>query len=130
MTVGSLAMTKHLDVPYDDALARVKEALKAQGFGVLTEVDVQATLKEKLDADFRSYTIIGACNPRLAHCALQGDPEVGLLLPCNVIVYADDDGTTVSFFDPEVGMALAGAAALEPIAHEAKTLLRAALVAL
>lgn len=136
-TDASIAMTRHLDLPYAEAVERVKAALKAEGFGVLTEIDVKATMKQKLDADFRDYVIIGACNPPLAHGALQLDLSVGLLLPCNVIVYAEDGGdskagggSTVSIFDPQVGMALAGLEALEPIAREAHERLQRALASL
>jgi uncharacterized protein (DUF302 family) len=96
------AFTTHLDVSYDEALERVSDALKAEGFGVLTSIDVQATLKEKIDVDFRRYAILGACNPALANRALSSDPQVGLLLPCNVIVYEDEGGggVTVSIVDP------------------------------
>jgi uncharacterized protein (DUF302 family) len=119
-TEASIAMSKRVALSYPDAVAQVKSALQEEGFGVLTEVDIRATLKQKLDADFRDYVIIGACNPPLAHRALQSDLDVGLLLPCNVIVYEADGGSMVSIFDPEVGMALAGVPALEPIAREAK----------
>lgn len=86
---------------YEEALIKVPEALKTEGFGVLTEIDIKATLKAKLDVDFRPYKILGACNPPLAHSALQSDLEVGLMLPCNVVVYAGDDGkATVQAIDP------------------------------
>ncbi len=128
MTTGAtFGMSKRLDVPYDEALTKVRAALKEQGFGVLTEVDVRATLREKLDEDFRPYTILGACNPRLAHRALESDLDIGLLLPCNVIVYESDGGSIVSAFDPEVGMRLADNPALDAVASEAKALLIEAL---
>jgi uncharacterized protein (DUF302 family) len=117
------AFTVHLDVLYDDALERVIAALKDEGFGVLTSIDVRQTLKEKIGVDFRRYAILGACNPTLANRALGTDPQVGLLLPCNVIVYEDEDeagsGTTVSVVDP-LGM-LAGLEArdLAAVAEEA-----------
>ncbi|MCA9645865.1 MAG: DUF302 domain-containing protein [Myxococcales bacterium] len=88
-------MKRQLDISYEEALEKVPEALKTEGFGVLTEIDIKATLKAKLDADFRPYKILGACNPPLAHAALQADLEVGLMLPCNVVVYAGDDGKAV-----------------------------------
>jgi uncharacterized protein (DUF302 family) len=75
-----------LQVPYEEAISRVKETLKAEGFGVLTEIDVRQTLREKLGAEMEPYLILGACNPHLAHCALEQEPDVGLLLPCNVVV--------------------------------------------
>jgi uncharacterized protein (DUF302 family) len=95
----------HLAVSYDEALERVIAALKAEGFGVLTRIDVQATLKEKLGEDFRPYAILGACNPPLAHRALATDPVVGLMLPCNVTVEADEeDGAIVRIANPEIMM--------------------------
>ena len=120
-------MTKRVRSPYAETVERVKAALKQEGFGVLTEVDVKATLREKLDVEFRDYLIIGACNPPLAHRALLADLGVGTLLPCNVVVYDDGGETVVSVFDPEVGMAVAGSPALVPIAQEAKARLRRAL---
>jgi uncharacterized protein (DUF302 family) len=127
---GSVGMTKRLAVPYATALEQVKAALKAQGFGILTEIDVAATLREKIGVDFRRYAILGACNPPLAHRALQADPAVGLLLPCNVIVYEEGDGSVVSAFDPEVGMAVMGSPALDAVARDAKARLEQALAAL
>jgi uncharacterized protein (DUF302 family) len=91
----SYGLRRVLDLSYADALARVPEALGSEGFGVLTEIDVRETLKKKLDVDFRRYRILGTCNPPLAHRALQADLEVGLMLPCNVIVYEGDDGRAV-----------------------------------
>ena len=91
-----------LDVPFEVALARTREALKTEGFGVLTEIDLQAAFKEKLGRAFRPYVILGACNPPLAHTAVSADPEVGLLLPCNVTVEADGEGgSVVRLVDPE-----------------------------
>jgi uncharacterized protein (DUF302 family) len=95
----------HLDLPYEAALEKVIAALKAEGFGVLTRIDVQATLKEKLGEDFRPYVILGACNPSLAHRALQTDPVVGLTLPCNVTVEADPHGGSLArIANPEMMM--------------------------
>ncbi|MFO0589935.1 MAG: DUF302 domain-containing protein [Polyangiaceae bacterium] len=97
----TFAMKKDLTVGYDEALAKVPEALKSEGFGVLTEIDVAKTLKAKIDVDFRRYKILGACNPPLAHEALSTMLEVGLMLPCNVVVYENDDGkATVLAIDP------------------------------
>jgi uncharacterized protein (DUF302 family) len=93
--------------PYDQTVERTKAALKEQGFGVLTEIDVKKTMKEKLDVDFRSYVILGACNPPLAHRALEADLGVGLLLPCNVVVYDNGDGSSsVEVMDPEAAFGL------------------------
>ena len=104
-----------------EARTRVEEALKKEGFGVLTEIDVQATLKKKLNADFRRYRILGACNPPFAHRALQHSLDVGMLLPCNVIVYETDDRrTVVSAVDPMQTMAAQGDEAIRPIADEVR----------
>jgi uncharacterized protein (DUF302 family) len=95
---GSLRI--RLSVPYEKALDMARAALKAEGFGVLTEIDVKATLKAKIGADFRKYDILGACNPSIAFMGLQRHLELGLLLPCNVIVYEEGDGSVVSIQDP------------------------------
>jgi uncharacterized protein (DUF302 family) len=89
--VKTYAFSTVLDTSYEDAISRVTDALKEEGFGVLTEIDVKATLKKKLDKEFRKYIILGACNPPFAHRSLEADLDVGLLLPCNVIVYETDD---------------------------------------
>ena len=92
-----------IDKPYHQSMEKVVEALKSEGFGVLTQIDVKATLKEKLGEDFRQYAILGACNPPLAHRALSADPSIGLLLPCNVTVEdATDGGTMVRIMNPEI----------------------------
>jgi uncharacterized protein (DUF302 family) len=107
-----------LDQSYEEALDLVTEALKTEGFGVLTEIDVKATLKNKLDADFRPYVILGACNPPLAHKALTAAPDVGMLLPCNVTVESrGDSGATVRILDPKVMVAF-GAFADNPTLTE------------
>ncbi|MCC6620715.1 MAG: DUF302 domain-containing protein [Deltaproteobacteria bacterium] len=108
---------KTLDLSFDDALARVPDALATEGFGILTRIDVRETLKKKIDVDFRPYTILGACNPPLAHQALSAELEVGLMLPCNVIVYAEGERrTTVVAIDPMATIA-ASHPALQPIAQ-------------
>ncbi len=127
VTQTTYGLSRKLSLPYEEALSRVKAALKDEGFGVLTEIDVKETLREKLQADFRKYDIIGACNPPLAHRALQAETQVGLLLPCNVVVYEEDEGTVVAAFDPESAMGLARNPALEDVAREAKERLRRAL---
>ena len=121
-----------LTVPFDAALTRTTEALKAEGFGVLTTIDVQATLKAKLDRDFRRYVILGACNPPLADRALHAELEVGLLLPCNVIVYESTPGrSVVSAMAPLAALGIVGDnPALVAVATEADARLRRALTSL
>jgi uncharacterized protein (DUF302 family) len=123
--VAALGIQKTLDLGFDEALAKIPEALKSEGFGVLTEIDVQATLKKKLDVDFRRYRILGACNPPFAHRALQHSLDVGMLMPCNVIVYETDDRrTVVSAVDPMQTMAVQGDAAMRPLAEQVQQKLR------
>jgi len=108
------------DLGFEEAESRVRDLLKEEGFGVLTEIDVQRTFKDKLNADFRPYKILGACNPPLAHRALQAEPGIGLLLPCNVVVEAGPSGgSRVSFLDPEIAMGMVGNPDLEPVAKDA-----------
>ncbi len=115
--MASFGIQKTLDMGFDDALKRIPEALKTEGFGVLTEIDVQQTLKKKLDVDFRRYRILGACNPPFAHKALQHSLDVGMLMPCNVIVYETDEGrTVVSAVDPMQTMAAQGDPEMRPLA--------------
>ena len=116
-------------LPYERAVERTREELAKEGFGVLTEIDVAATLKKKLDVDFRPYVILGACNPPLAHRALTAERDIGLLLPCNVVVYAGDaPGTSVvAAMDPVAALALTGNDAVRPLAREVRERLERAL---
>lgn len=123
-----LGLEKTLRSGFDEALVRVPAALQAEGFGVLTEIDVQATLKKKLNADFRRYRILGACNPPFAFQALSADLHAGLLMPCNVIIYETDDGhATVIATDPAQSVAAIGNDALNDLAAELKIKLSRAL---
>lgn len=128
----SYGLTRTLKgVSYADAIPRVTEALKTKGFGVLTEIDVKATMKKKLDVDFRPYVILGACNPPLAYKALTAEPAVGLLLPCNVVVTQDDEGhAVVSAIDPVKMFEVAGQPDLKPLAMEVRRSLASALAAI
>lgn len=112
---------------YEDAVARTREALAEQGFGVLTEIDVRATLKAKLDQDVEPQVILGACNPQLASRALAAEPGIGLLLPCNVVVRREGGSTLVTALDPQLMVSLPGNAELQPVADEAARRLKAAL---
>jgi uncharacterized protein (DUF302 family) len=116
-----------LHIPFEDAIGKVTEALKNEGFGVLTDIDVKSTLKAKMNLDMRPYRILGACNPPFAHRAIEAEPDIGLLLPCNVVVREEENGDiTVSFMDPEAVLALVGKPEMKEIALEVKgRLLRA-----
>lgn len=125
------ARTIVLDLPYEQAVPKVKEAFQDQGFGTLTEIDVRATLKNKLDTDIESYVILGACNPVLAHRALETDRDIGLLLPCNVVVREAARGKTlVQALDPQVLVRVAELDELKPIADEAARRIQSAFDAL
>jgi uncharacterized protein (DUF302 family) len=117
---------------YDEAVEKTKAALQEQGFGVLSEIDMREKLKEKLDVDYKRYVILGACNPPLAYKALQAEPEIGLLLPCNVIVYESEGGTSVvAAVDPDAMLSIVGAnPAVAEVARDAKQRLEKALAAI
>jgi uncharacterized protein (DUF302 family) len=123
-----LGIKKTLDVGFDEALGKVPDALKTEGFGILTEIDVKQTLKNKLDVDFRRYRILGACNPPFANQALQHSLDVGLLMPCNVIVYEADAGkAVVSAVDPMQTLAAQGDPVLRTLAEAVRQKLQRAL---
>jgi len=115
-------MQVEVALPYDRAVERAREELAKEGFGVLTEIDVKATLKKKLDVEFRPYIILGACNPPLAHQALSAEPDIGLLLPCNVIVYATDDPgrSLVAVIDPVTQLEITGNKQIGPVAEQVR----------
>ena len=115
--------SKVTDLPFDDAVARTVEVLKAHGFGVLTDIDVKATLKSKLDVDFRNYRILGACNPPSAYQALQAEDKIGLMLPCNVIVQETPEGAVeVAAIDPIASMQAVQNPALDSVAREVQAI--------
>ena len=122
--MNDMAFEVRLEGPFDAALEKVGAALKEQGFGILTRIDVRSTLKEKLGVDFRDYAILGACNPKLAHRALSARPDVGLLLPCNVTVEEAEGGVVIKIADPQVMMTTGGfeddetIVAVAAVAHE------------
>lgn len=116
------AISRELDLSFEEADRRIREALKEEGFGILTEIDVKATLKEKLDVDMGRYEILGACNPPLAHQAIQAEADIGLLLPCNVVVRETGEGTVVvEAMDPVVQLAVAENTELAPLAQDVRT---------
>jgi uncharacterized protein (DUF302 family) len=121
------AITTTVDLDFDQAAARVREELAAEGFGVLTEIDVQETLEQKLGVHGEPYLILGACNPQLAHRGLEIEPDLGVLLPCNVVVRADGDMIRVSAMEPTAALQLAANPALAPLAAEARERLERAL---
>jgi uncharacterized protein (DUF302 family) len=127
--IASYGIRTTVPTPYEETIPRVVEALKQQGFGVLTEIDVAATLKAKIGVDFTKYIILGACNPKLAHATLEEELEIGLLLPCNVIVYEEpaSHATVVSAVDPERMLSIVDNPSLAPRASEVKALLQKAI---
>lgn len=127
MELSSYGITTTLAVPYEEAVERVRATLKEEGFGVLTEIDVKATLKQKLDIDTEKYVILGACNPPFAHRALTADPYVGLLLPCNVIVFEREGKSVVSAIDPISMMADSPNLELQAVAREVRPRLERAI---
>lgn len=127
MTYGD---SVRLDMPHEKAVQSVRDALSEQGFGVLTEIDVRQTLKAKLGEEMEDYVILGACNPALAHRALEVDRSIGLLLPCNVVVRGADGGTIVEVLDPQIMVSVPDEEELRPVADEARKRLTAALESL
>lgn len=122
--------SKTVDMPYEQVIEKVATELKKEGFGVLTSIDVKETLKQKINVDFKKYAILGACNPPIAHRALQEEEELGLLLPCNVIVYEKDGKTRVSIFDPMVMTWIMENDNIKPIATEVQEKLQRVLKAI
>ena len=125
MPATDYTLSTTTDLPFTEAVERVRAELTKEGFGVLCEIDVQATLKEKLDVDGEPYLILGACNPALAHRALAAEPDLGTLLPCNVVVYRRDEQTHVSAIDAERMLSIVGNSDLAPVAAEVRARLAA-----
>lgn len=123
----ALALSTTLHTSFNDAVERTRKALSEQGFGVLTEIDMKATLKAKLGEDMEDYVILGACNPQLAHRALGIDRQIGLLLPCNVVVRRDGEGSIVQALDPQIMVSVPEIEELAPVAEEAGRRIQAAL---
>jgi len=118
---------KTVELPFDKAVERTTQALKSHGFGVLTTIDVQSTLKQKIGAEFRPYVILGACNPKMAHQALEAEDKIGTMLPCNVVVQQKDGKTEVAAIDPVASMQAVQNAALSKVAAQVREQLRAAI---
>jgi uncharacterized protein (DUF302 family) len=118
----SYCQKRVVSLPFEQAIARTREALSVEGFGILSEIDVRATLQKKLQVEFRPYTILGACNPPLAYKALTAERDIGVLLPCNVVVYEGDDPgeSVIAAVDPEVSLGRVGNTELAPLAKEVK----------
>ena len=129
---GRYGYSRTVAIPYEQAVERITATLKEQGFGILTEIDVKATLKKKIDKDFTKYVILGACNPGLAFQALSAEIDIGLLLPCNVTVYENpaDGKTVVSVLDPETMVTLTGREDIAPMARQVREKVVAALDAI
>ena len=132
MSQISYGSKKTVPLPVEEADRRIREELKKEGFGILTEIDVKATLREKLDVDFRPYKILGACNPLLAHQALTTETDIGLLLPCNVVVYEGDEvGTSVvAVLDPKVQLGVTGRSDIDHLADDVRARMERVLAAL
>lgn len=126
----SYYFAKKLNAPFSEAVDRAVAALKARGFGVLTKIDVQSTMKEKIGADFRPYVILGACNPKMAHEALKAEDKIGTMLPCNVVVQEVDGGTEVAAVDPVASMQAIQNASLASIAEKVRGELKAVVEAI
>jgi uncharacterized protein (DUF302 family) len=122
--------SKQVDMPYEKAVDKVTEELKKEGFGVLTTIDVKDTLKKKIDVDFHKYIILGACNPTLAHRGLSAEENLGLLLPCNVVVYENNNKTTVSVFDPQIMSEIIDNEEIHSVANEVQAKLKRVFEAL
>ena len=130
MEITAYAITRTVDLPFDETVERVTTALATEGFGVLTTIDVRETLKRKLDLDIEPYVILGACNPQLASQGLELEPDLGVLLPCNVVVRRDDERTVVAAMEPLAAMGLASNPALEPLAAAARERIERAVASL
>ena len=130
MEFTAYAITRTVELPFEEAVERVIAALAKEGFGILTTIDVQATLKQKLDLEIAPYVILGACNPQLASQGLALEPDLGVLLPCNVVVRRDDEQTVVAAMEPTAAMGLASNSALEPLAAEARARIERAMASL
>lgn len=127
MPTSGYTLSTTTNLGFAEAAARVRDELAAEGFGVLCEIDVQATLKEKLGVDGEPYLILGACNPPLAHRALEAEPDLGVLLPCNVVVYERAGQTRIAAVDPERMLSIVGNDALSPVAAEVRSRLEAVI---
>lgn len=130
MSDSAIGLKKKIGISYEKAVDKTREALKAEGFGVLTEIDVKKTLKQKIDVDFKRYIILGACNPPLAHRALSAEADVGLLLPCNVIVYEEGDGAVVSAINADIMVRLFDSEEMKSVAGEVGAKLRRVIEAI